>query len=371
MQLENSTQNSLPSEVTFILGGLLGGGAERVAIQLMEAWLKKGVSVNLITMRGPEKDKFAVPVGVNRIILGGEGDSKNKLIALSKNLWYVFKVRRAIKKIRAQTIISFLTRTNIYAIISCIGLNKYIIISERNDTTKQPLGWPWATLRRKLYRYADVVTANSGVAVSSMKDYVPGEKLKFVPNPLKIPDSEVMSTPDRSNILLNVGRLTAHKSQSLIIQAFSSLHNEFGGWSLAILGEGEERNNLEKQADQLNVNDKLVMPGFVQNVSDYYRDAAIFLLPSKYEGTPNALLEAMAFGLPCVISDSLPGALELIEDGESGFVFKNGDVEDLQDKIRFLIENPGFRVKMGKAARNTVRKFGTENAIKNWEELFR
>ncbi|MDR9365948.1 MAG: glycosyltransferase [Balneolaceae bacterium] len=357
-------------ELTFLLGGLQGGGAERVATLLIDEWLSKGVSINLITMRGPEKDAHSLPMGVNRIILGGEGESKNKFTALIKNFIYLFKVRKAIRQTGGNTVISFLTRANIYAILACFGLKKHLIISERNDTTRQTLDWPWKALREKLYKHADVVTANSHIALESMKEYVPETKLKKVPNPLNIPDIENISVPEKSNIILNVARLTAHKRQSLLIDSVSLLHDSFELCSLVILGEGEERSNLEEQADRLNIDHQVTMPGYVQNVSEYYKNAAMFILPSEYEGTPNVLLEAMAHGLPCIVSDSLPGALELMKEGDSGLVFKSNDPGDLRDKIRLLIENPDLRAKMGMAGREAVSEFSTEKVVRIWEENF-
>lgn len=361
--------NKYDNELTFLLGGLQGGGAERVAVLLIEEWLKKGISINLITMRGPDKDVHPMPKGIKRIILGGEGESKNKITALFKNFVYLFKVRKAIKETGGNTVISFLTRANIYAIIACFGLRKHVVISERNDTTKQPLEWPWKKLRKNLYKYADVVTANSNIALESMKKYVPESKLKLVPNPVHIPDFESISNPEKSKVILNVARLTAHKRQSLLLDAVSILQDSFKQWTLVILGEGEERSNLEEQAGTLNIDHQVTMPGFVQNVSEYYKNAAMFVLTSEYEGTPNVLLEAMAHGLPCIVSDSLPGAMEFVENGVTGLVFKSGDSEDLARKLILLIENPKLRIQFGQAVHNRVREFAPKKVAKIWEKI--
>lgn len=355
--------------ITLVMGGLTGGGAERVAARLMGHWVKKGREVTLISMRDEIEDIFTVPHQVKRIVLGGEGESTNKFTALVKNFFYITKLRRVLKEIDSPVILSFLTRANIYSIIACFGLRKYLVISERNDTARQPLRWPWHTLRKKLYKYADVITANSYAALENMKSYVPPGKLYFVPNPVFLPDETDVADPGRSKIILNVARLAAHKSQNLIIEALSVCLEKNKEWSLVILGEGEEREKLLKLAENKEISGHVMMPGFVNNPSEYYKSAAIFVLPSQYEGTPNALLEAMGYGLPCIISDSLPGALELIDDGVSGMAFRSGDAGDLSDQLAMLIDNPELRKKLGSAARNKISMFKPEKAFQAWDNV--
>ncbi|MCC5943255.1 MAG: glycosyltransferase family 4 protein [Balneolaceae bacterium] len=359
--------NRSSKKITFVLGSVTGGGAERVAVHLMNSWLNKGYYLTLISMREKSYDAFHVPENVHRIVLGGEGASKNKFIALIKNFLYTLKLRKVIKNVDRPIIISFLTRANIYTILACFGLRKHVIISERNDTTKQVLEWPWAWLRYRLYKYANVVTANSNVTVQSMKSYVPENKLKFVPNPVNIPLNSDLSTPDQSTIILNVARLASHKNQKLILKAISKINNLDEAWKLQILGDGEEKENLIKLGKELEITDRLDLPGFVDDPSKNYQASALFVLPSLYEGTPNALLEAMSYGLPPVVSDCLPGVLELVEDGVTGLVFKSEDSSNLAKKIKHLIDNPKLRVKIGLAARERVRMYTPENVIHEWE----
>lgn len=355
--------------ITIVMGGLTGGGAERVVARLMVHWVKKRRDVTLISMRGEKEDVFSIPHQVNRIVLGGEGESANKFAALIKNFFYTIRLRRVLKEIDSPVILSFLTRANIYSIISCYGLNKHVVISERNDTAQQPLRWPWHVLRKKLYKYADVVTANSHAAIVNMQSYVSSGKLRFVPNPVFVPDETEMADPGRSKIVLNVARLAAHKSQHLIIEALSLSLEKYNEWSLVILGEGEERERLLRLVEKKGISARVMMPGFVNNPSEYYKSAAIFVMPSQYEGTPNALLEAMGYGLPCIISDSLPGALEYIEDGVSGLAFRSGDAGDLSDQLAKLMNSPEMRNKFGAAARNKISMFKPEKAFQIWDDV--
>jgi glycosyltransferase involved in cell wall biosynthesis len=122
-------------------------------------------------------------------------------------------------------------------------------------------------------------------------------------------------------------------------------------------------------AQSLNVSLYVKFQGLVNNTQTYYLSAGIFVLPSIYEGTPNALLEAMSVGLSCIVSDSLPGALELIEDEKNGLVFSSEDVNDLARKLATLMKNPRLRVQLGKQARQDAKKFSPENIFPIWENV--
>jgi glycosyltransferase involved in cell wall biosynthesis len=363
------SEDGTSKSITFILGGLTGGGAERVAVHLMNLWVEKGYRVSLVSMRDETKDAFSLSEKIDRVVLGGEGESSNKFIGLIKNIFYVLKLRNAIKDRNTDFVISFLTRANIYAILACIGLQNKVIVSERNDISRQPLRWPWPFLRSWLYKYADIVTANSKASVQSLEVYIPTSKLSYIPNPVIIPSR--CATPENSSTILNVARLSGHKRQLDIIEALSQFKESNSEWTLNILGEGDERKRLLKAIEEKDLEGRVFLPGFVEEISKYYASAAIFVMPSQYEGTPNALLEAMSYAIPAIVSDSLPGAMELIENHKTGLIYKSGNVEDLADNLNLLMSNSNLRKSLGKAAREHVKRYSPENVLAIWDELLK
>lgn len=364
-----NNENSESKSIVFVLGGITSGGAERVASRLMHYWTDQGWDLTLIVGNEPEDDFYQLPENMKRIVINTGSPSSNKIVGLMKNAPYVWRLRKALKKIDSANVVSFLTRTNIHTILACIGLKKRVIISERNDTTREDHLWPWPVLRKILYRFADVVTANSEVALAGMKEYVPEEKLKIVPNPVHIPKET--STPSESHSIMNVGRLVYQKAQHLLIEALSLIgKDKIDDWELDILGVGEEEENLKNLAAKKDLANKVTFHGWVSDIPKMYKKAGIFVLTSRYEGTPNAMLEAMSYGLPCLISDTLPGAMEFIEDGKTGLVFSSGDVFDLAEKLTLLIENPDLRNRLGKNARERVKPYALEHVIDIWERLF-
>lgn len=354
------------ANITFILGSLTAGGAEKVASFLIDSLQNAGCKVSLVSRRGSEADFFTIPDSINRIVLGGEGESGNKLVGLMKNVLYVARLRKALKRTNPDVVISFLTRPNIYTILATRFMNCRVVISERNDTTRQTHDWPWGRLRRKLYSYADVITANSQIALDGMAEYVPGEKMVLIPNPVEVPQGRAVF--DQSKRILNVGRLEKVKNQRLIIDAFGKTKLHETGWSLDFLGEGSDVEPLEVYKNQTEFSDHITFHGLVKNIETWYQNAALFVLASDYEGTPNALLEAMASGLPSIVSDSLPGAVELIGT-ECGLVFRHGSVEDLSQKIALLSDSPELRKTMGEKARKRVEEFSPDRVFQLWSRI--
>ena len=356
--------------VTFVLGGLVGGGAERVASTLINYWVQQNYKVKLITRLEPEHDKYTIPEAVERICIGDGGPSSNKLIALFKNIPLVWRLRKAIRKANTPVVISFLTKANIQTIIASIGLKKRIIISERNDTTREYHPWPWSLLRWICYRFADVVTANSEISVGDMIRYVPQNKLRFLDNPVDIPVEKAV--PKHSQVIINVSRLEPQKRQELLLEAFSDIKPDIAStWKIHLLGEGSEWKNLVKRSRELRINEKVYFQGFVNNPYHYYKEAAIFVLTSTYEGTPNALLEALAHGLPCIVSDSLPGAMKYVDDGKNGFYFNSGDAADLTEKLTTLMEIPDMRAQFGNHSVMKVENLSIEKISDQWINIFK
>lgn len=360
--------NNNKSDITFVLdAGFSGGGAARVAVNLVKFWVDDGRTVKLITLRGPEDDFYSVPAGVERIVLGRVERSPNKLVGLLRNIPRILRLRQAIREAGAPVVVSFLTTSNVRTVIACIGLGKRVIISERNDISRQRHTWPWSLLRRLVYRYTDVVTANSDVALAAMMSYVPRGKLAFVPNPVVLPDRQ--ATPERSTKILNVGRLVPQKNQALIIDALTYLGDGGGVWTIEVLGEGPEQPNLTALLRARGMTERVSLRGWITDPSPYYLSAGIFVLPSLYEGTPNVLLEAMAYGLPCVVADCLPGALEHVEEGATGLVFRGGDAADLAEKLAILMTEPKLRARLGAAARERMRAFTPERVMTAWDAV--
>ena len=247
-------------DITLLIDGMGGGGAQRVMLNLIRMWSEQGLRICLITSLSRDSEKYPVPADVARLSatrfgMWGVLDSiRQRYIgstswrrAILRIVYAALRVlcvirdiqvlRRALRMADSPVVVSFLSFNNVHAILASAGLGIRVVVSERIDLDRQPRNWPWHAMRPWLYRYADAVTANSHGALKSMESYVPKSKLFFVPNPVSFP-----SAPDagsrREKIVLNVGRLTGQKAQDVLLKAFARVAAEMPEWRLVIVGYG-------------------------------------------------------------------------------------------------------------------------------------
>jgi len=284
----------------------------------------------------------------------------------------VLTLRSIMKQHRASVVIGFCGSTNIITALAAKPLPCQVIISERNDPELQELDFPWSTLRPRYYNHADIVTANTRGALESMRSYVDQQKLVYVPNPVVNPNDTPSSSGDSlfsSPTVLIVGRLHHQKAHDVVLDAFAQLAPRFSDWKLSIVGQGDLERSLRAQSEALGIAGRVVWHGHVRDPFPYYRKAKIFVLPSRHEGTPNALLEAMNSGIAVIISDASPGPLELVEDGKSGLVVPAGDALKLKLAIEKLAADPALRASLARAAQAKVAEYSLPRALLAWERL--
>lgn len=218
--------------------------------------------------------------------------------------------------------------------------------------------WAWfgGWIERTVLRSADAVI----VTTDSLKKYaltiVPADRVHFIPNGVELKIFDILERKPLFSesvvTILFVGRLSPQKNLETLVEAASKLPFDC---RVVVVGEGERKGALKELAEKLKVNLELVgaVPHF--KLPKYYLSSDLFVLPSKVEGHPKALLEAFAAALPC-IGARVEGISGLIEDGKNGLLFEYGDPDDLSQKIRFLRSNPDYAQKLGVEARITVER---------------
>ena len=156
------------------------------------------------------------------------------------------------------------------------------------------------------------------------------------------------------------------KAQDVLLKAWARLAPDMPEWTLAVAGEGADEKALRALASSLGLSGRVEWLGWVPDIERCYEKAAIFCLPSRHEGTPNALLEAMAFGLPPVVTDGSSGPLEHVVDGENGLVAPVDDEERLAGAILKLAADPEFAERLGAEARKTVEALNRADIQDAW-----
>jgi glycosyltransferase involved in cell wall biosynthesis len=281
-------------------------------------------------------------------------------------------LRRTIRAIEPDAVLSFLTQTNIMTVLATRGLQIRTVISERNDPRLQRHRPRVELLRRFVYHHADVVTANSKGALTSLEAFVPSEKLAFLPNPLmRSFTSETFNF--RSPTVITIGRLVEQKGLDVLLAAWTKVVDKLPDWQLAIVGGGPLEGELKERTQRLGIENSVWWAGQVSDPITLLRGAQLFVMTSRFEGTPNALLEAMACGLPAVVSDASPGPCELIGTGDdsAGLIVPVEDASATAEAIIWLAQDETLRRRLGLQARERASAHEADQAIEVWLRLLR
>jgi GalNAc-alpha-(1->4)-GalNAc-alpha-(1->3)-diNAcBac-PP-undecaprenol alpha-1,4-N-acetyl-D-galactosaminyltransferase len=394
------------ADLILVCNSLDAGGIERVVSTLANEWSRQGRKVCVVTMHDRRRF-FALDAAVYHVVIDRVGVTwlaeclkriksclevfrlpKSLLVALfGAALYHLFAdelyrvnfrlyldykawaLRRALKRVESPVVVALGTSINVITLKACRGLGRRVIISERTDPKRLAMQKTWDSMVRSLYQRADLVTANTRTALSEMREFVEPWKLAFVPNPLAPANGNGHAPVLPAPFFLTIGRLVRDKAHDVLLDAFALLGDELEEWRLAVVGDGRLRDALKAQAMSLGVMGRVHWYGVVQDPYAFYRAANIFVLPSRVEGTPNALLEAMSCGLPVIVSDGAPGPLELVEDGVTGLVVPVNDAVALASALRRLASDDQLRCRLGEAARARVSEYDLSHALAAWESV--
>lgn len=360
--------------IVFFVSSMHGGGAERVAALLCNRWAAEGRDVTLVPIfsgRGtclyPLNERVRLVYLADRV-----GTTRKTPITMLRRLW---EMRRIVREARAKSVLSFLPHVNIPTLLVVRGLGVPVVVSERTYPPAMPLGPFWSILRKLTYPFAKQVVMQTEGGFDWLAREIPRANGAVISNPcaFPLPSSEPRVAPQdivpkAKHLLLAVGRLDELKQFNLLLHAFAELAPCFPDWDLAILGEGEERAALEAQSQSAGLAGRVHMPGRVGNVADWYGYADVYVMTSRFEGFPNTLLEALAYGLPAVSFDCATGPAEMIEDGVNGFLVPPEDgVEGLVSRLEFLMGDGQQRQTLAAHAASVRQRFSFGEVGLSWD----
>jgi len=348
------------------------GGAERTMSYLV-AHLVEHHGVTLLTLDRPEASSFyPLPASLRRVSiskLGGRG---------IRRLWQIMsrplRIRREVRTVTPDIVVSFMDTMNITALISCLWLGIPVVISERNDPALNRLGRAKELIRDRLYPLAQLVVMQTTRAARYFPPAL-GPKIRIIPNP--VPASPLRAKPDKANAegrlrLIAVGRLEYQKGLDQLIEAFGRIAPTQAEWDLVIIGDGPERAYLEDLVKRCKLESRVQMPGIVRDVALELSLSHLMAFPSRYEGFPNALAEGLAIGLPAVGFQAVSGVEDLIVDGKTGIlVDPNDGAAGLTRALMTLMRDARLRRDFGNAAREHVAKWAPSIILELWDSVLR
>jgi GalNAc-alpha-(1->4)-GalNAc-alpha-(1->3)-diNAcBac-PP-undecaprenol alpha-1,4-N-acetyl-D-galactosaminyltransferase len=359
--------------LTLVVPSLALGGAERVLARMANHWAARGDAVTVITLSATTTDTYPLDPQVRRIALDLMRDSRGPIRALFNNWIRVRRLRDAIGHSQPDTVISFTDRMNVVVLLACRPLGVDTVVSERIDPSQQPLGRMWSWLRRRVYPRARALVVQTETVRRQMEPLMCGRPIYVIPNAVDAPTGDWPARELRQSTgslqLAAIGRLAPQKGFDLLIDAFARAAEDKPNWSLCILGEGPERRRLEHQIHERGLDGRVRLCGWVPDPAAVLYNCDAFVLSSRFEGFPNALLEAMALGLPSIAVDCPSGPAGIIRHEVDGVLVPLGDVPALTAAIRRLLLDDQLRGRLGAEAARVVDRFGSERYFARWEAV--
>lgn len=360
------------------ISSLSGGGAERTVATLSAQWVAAGHRVRVVTIASAAQDAYELHADVERVALDLERPGGNAALTLANNVHRVLALRGQLRAFEPDVAIGMMTVANVLLALASVGLGTRTLGCERVHPPRVPLGQSRAMARKWLYGRLTAVAALTERSAEWLRANTRAQRVFVVPNAVAWPlpridpivAPQTVCLPDRK-VLLGVGRLHSQKGFSDLIRAFAGLESAHPSWDLVILGEGPQRWELEREVKALGLRDRVFLPGRVGNLADWYAAAALFALSSEFEGFPNALLEAMAHGVPAVSYDCDTGPAEIIRDGIDGILVRPGERAAFAEALDRLMASPASLAEMGSCAREVRYRFAMPEVLAEWEQVFK
>lgn len=350
-------------KIVFAVHSLCPGGQERVVSVLINEFSKQNdVEIHLVMFGRCPELFYTIP---NITIIHQPNFKFNDILRFwftVKTMWFI---RSTLMKIKADAILSFGEHWNSFVLLSCMGCNLPIFVSDRNQPGKK-LGLIQETLRAYLYPKAKGIIAQTAIAKSVLFSKTKHANIAVIGNP--IPESVLDETIKRRNIVLSVGRLIDTKHHDALIKSFLKVRK--GDWKLVIVGDDaiKQRNKekLEQLVKNLNAQDYIEIAGKSNEVQKYYQRAKVFAFTSSSEGFPNVIGEAMMAGLPVVAFDCVAGPAEMVHDNSNGFLVPLFDFNEFENKLNLLMSNDLLINKMSENAYNSIQQFNAQSISKKF-----
>lgn len=351
------------------------GGAERATANLARHWAQKGWDISIVTLAPRDWDFYPLPPEIKRIALELAGHSGNPVTGIQQNYRRIYLLRRELRRLKPDIALAMMAEANTLLALAALGLpGMRTVGAERIHPPEMPLGYRWERLRRYSYGLLNAVTVLTHDSEEWIKRHTHARKVYVIPNAVTYPLPEqrpfIRPSVTGRKRLLAVGRLEKQKGFDLLIESFADLSENYPDWDLNILGEGSLRPALEQQIQNLGLEKRIALPGCAGNPGKCYESADLYVLSSRFEGFPNALIEAMAYGLPVVSFDCNTGPRDIIRHQVDGLLVPPGDVTALTATLNSLMGNDALRRQLAERAIEVRTRLSMATIAGLWEQLF-
>jgi GalNAc-alpha-(1->4)-GalNAc-alpha-(1->3)-diNAcBac-PP-undecaprenol alpha-1,4-N-acetyl-D-galactosaminyltransferase len=358
--------------VTLVIHGLGMGGAERL-LAFMATWLhERGWEIHVVTLGSDRPDAVGLPPGSSRSDVPRAG----KWFHVVRQLRRFWKLRSAISAGHPDVVFCMMGGPGLLVLMALLGSRIPVVISEQVDLqldhTELAVSWRLRLLRALLYPTAKHIVLCADRDQAWAAKHFPRWRTTVLPNPLVFdpPGPGAEAPPWLAHpCMLAMGRFVPQKGFDLLVSAFVLLADRFPEWNLVIVGDGDLRPSLSAQVEAADLADRVRLPGLVPSPEPALAAADIFVLPSRFEGFPTVLGEAMACGVAVVAFDCFSGPAKFIRQGTDGLLVPPGDVTALADALGQVMASAELRERLGKDATSVVDRFSPAVIMPQWEEI--
>ena len=351
------------NKIIFVTISMRGGGTERVISVLANRMAVMGYEVSIM-MIADSKVEYELNEKI-RVISVSQATG-GSIVGRIKRIW---NMRQEFACDKSAKIISMGTVSNLFTLVASIGLTNSIIISERNDPNRlnhRPIKKYEVFLRNLLYRRADRVVLQTKDVIEIFPAAI-RKKSVVIGNP--IPDGlpEPLQIQKREKTVVASGRFIPSKNYKMLIDVFADFSKQFPEYRLKIFGKGETEAESRKQIEELGMQDKILLCGFSNNIYEELGKGGMYVSTSDTEGLSNALLEALAMGIPTIATDCPVGGTRMcIRDGVNGYMIPVQDNKSLLEKMINLASDIELRERFSQNAMKIREDFSEEVITKQW-----
>lgn len=349
--------------IMLVIHALGYGGAGKMIVKLADALVQRDKTEVIIYVEESEGKHYPMDERVKVY-----QETKFFSNYLTRHFQEMFQLRRRVKKIKPDLVISFQTNQNAFAVFATRGRHIPVIVSERGDP------YVYHNIVAKIKTWV-INHAEGGVFQTHKAMAYYGEGLqnrsRVIHNPCPIESVERPNWHNRRDEIAFVARFDIQqKRQDLMVEAFAEVVKKHPEVKLVFYGKGEpDMSTIKGKVEKMGLQGNVIFRGLVTDVIQEIKNSKLFVMTSDYEGLPNALIEAMVAGLACVSTDCSPGgARELINDGENGIIVPCGSKSAIAEKIVFLLDNPSVADKMGLEAQKITDKLAPSKIFAQWNE---
>lgn len=355
-------------KIAFYIGSLRKGGAERVFVNLADYFHTEGYRVIMVTQYQRD-DEYDLPDGVERFL----SDIEEEKVSPSRVVNFLRRINKLHviwKEQEPDLVLSCIGKNNFMAVATTMGTKTKAVVSVVGEAKEEYPSKGMRMLADLLFSRAAGVVLQTERSRSFFCGKV-GKKAVILPNSLNPAFVRPRYEGVREKRIVSVGRMDANKNHEMQLRAFAALKDKYPEYTLEIYGDGELRSYIEETAAKLGIAGRVSLPGVVQDVAVRIWRASLFLLTSYSEGVSNALIEALALGLPVIATDVPSGGTEeLMEDGVNGLVIPAGDLAALTHAMDRLLGDMDYADRLGREAAGIQQRLAPERVNPLWKDYF-